>query len=527
MTRTQNSFFNFITSIFSSLLVIILSFITRSVFIRYLGISFLGIEGIFTNVLSMLSLAELGFGSAIVFKLYKPIEEGNRHRIQVLMKLYRNTYRVIGWVVVALGICLIPVLPHLVEDYYRFSELGLNAVVIFLIYLFNTASSYWFFGYKTAFVQATQKTYLLTIMGYAVNVGSSICQILVLVFTQNFVWYIVVQVVFTILRNFLSALVCDKRHPYLKEKTSDRVSKAELKEFFKDCSALFLYRVSNVVIGGSDYIVLSSMLGLNAAGLYTNYVSVKSSIQNLLYTFLSSIQASLGSIYTTGNLDWSRLIFRVVNFFTVWLFGIGAIGIAILLNDFITLWIGSEFIVTSWTSVNGVTIATPVALLVGIETYVTGQKFYCGSFRNAMGLFQELKYRPLFSVVVNLFFSILLVPHMGPAGCLVSTIIAALTVNLIVDPLIIHKHALKQSAKGYFLRNLLYKAVVIAAGLLTWWLCRLIPLTGILGFIVHGCVCVIVPCCVFTACFFRTAEFRYLWNTAKTFLPHKPTDTKA
>lgn len=508
------------------MLVIVLSFITRSVFIRYLGISFLGIEGIFTNVLSMLSLAELGFGSAIVFKLYKPIEEDDRHRIQVLMKLYRNTYRVIGWVVVALGICLIPVLPHLVKDYYRFSELGLNAVVIFLIYLFNTASSYWFFSYKTAFVQATQKTYLLTILGYAVNVGSSICQILVLVFTQNFVWYIVVQVVFTILRNFLSALICDKRHPYLKEKTSDRVSKAELKEFFKDCSALFLYRVSNVVIGGSDYLVLSSMLGLNAAGLYTNYVSVKSSIQNLLSTFSSSIQASLGSIHAVGNLDWSRLLFRTVNFLTIWLYGIGAIALAILMNDFIYLWLGSDYIVTSWI-LNGNEISTPIALLIGIELFTTGQGYYCGSFRNATGLFQELKYRPIASIIVNLAVSILLVPYVGIAGCIIGTIVANLTTNLIVDPIILHKHVLKCSSLPYFLRNFLYKIVVIGAGLLTWWVCGLIPLEGIVGFIVRGCVCVIVPCCVFTACFFRTAEFRYLWNTAKTFLPHKPTDTKA
>lgn len=520
MTRTQNSFFNFITSLLSSLLVIILNFVTRSVFIRYLGTSYLGIEGLFTNILSMLSLADLGFGSAIVFKLYKPIEENDRQRILVLLNLYRRTYFVVGWVIVALGLCLIPFLPNLIKDYDKFASLGLNAVVIFLIYLFNTASSYWFFAYKTAFVQANQKTYLLTIMGYAVSIANSVCQILALALFHDFVLYVVVQVVFTILRNVLYAIVCNRRYPFVKEKTSEKISKAERKEFFKDCSALFLYRTSHVIIGGSDNIVLSYFLGLTPVGLYANYVSVKNALQNLLYTFLSAIQASLGSLYSTGNLDWSRLIFRVVNFVTVWLFGIGAIGLAVLTDDFITLWIGSDYVVTSWTY-GGTSIATPVALLIGIETYVTGQKYYCGSFRNAMGLFQELKYRPLASVIINLTFSILLVPRMGMAGCVISTIIAAVTVNLVFDPLIIFRHALKQSPTRYYLRNLLYKLVVVAAGLLSWWLCGLIALDGIVGFIVHGCVCVLVPSAVFALCFCRTTEFHYLLNTVKDLL-HKP-----
>lgn len=525
MSRTQNSILNFITGLGSMLLTVLLNFITRSVFIHTLGTSYLGIEGLFTNILSMLSLAELGFGSAIVYKLYRPIAEDDRQRLLVLMKLYRRVYLVIGGVIAILGLCLLPFLPHLIEDYDSLATLNLNATVIFLIYLFNSASSYWFFGYKTSFVNATQKSYILTVIGYAISIANSISQILILALTKNFILYVCVQVAFSILRNLVYAFICDKRHPYLKEKTSESISRAELKDFFKDCSALLLYRVSNVIIGGSDNIVLSAMLGLETVGLYANYLSVKTSLQSLMYTFLQAIHASLGNLYSTGNLQWSRLIFRVVNFCTVWLFGVGGIGIAVLLNEFIPLWIGPEYVVTSFTSASGITIATPVALLAGIETFLTGQKFYCGSFRNTMGLFQELKYRPLFSVIVNLVFSILLVPHLGMAGCLVSTIIAALTVNLIVDPLIIHKHALKQSPKMYFVRNIVYKIVLIAAGLLSWWVCGLIPLDGILGFIVKGCLCVLIPSLVFTLCFFRTDEFRYLLNTVISLLrkPNEPT----
>lgn len=524
LSRTQNSFLNYATDLFSTVLVILLNFITRTVFIRCLGTSFLGIEGLFTNILSMLSLAELGFGSAIVFKLYKPIEEQDHHRIQVLLKLYRRVYHVIGLVVICLGICLIPFLPRLIKDYAKLGELGLNPVIIFSMYLFNTASSYWVFAYKTAFVQANQKTYVLTVIGYAISIGNCVGQILALVLTSNFYVYLAVQISFVILRSLVWALVCDRRYPFVREKVEESVSKEERKEFRKDCSALFLYRVSNVMIGGEDNIVLSALLGLDAVALYYNYTTVKNSIDSILYSFLRSIQASLGSIYSTGNLEWSRLIFRVVNLFTVWIYGVGGIGVAVLLNEFVALWVGPAYVVTTWT-VNGVTIATPVALLMGIELYTTGQKYYCGSFRNAMGLFQELKYRPLVSVLVNLTFSLLLVPRLGIAACVVSTIIAALSVNLIWDPIIIHR-ALKQSPRQYFFRNLLYKLVMGGSGVMTWFVCGQISVPGILGFLIRGVVCVILPSLVFSACFFRTQEYRFLLSSVISLIPSKKNSQK-
>lgn len=521
MTRTQNSFFNYITSLASTLLVVALSFITRSVFTRVLGGSYLGIEGLFSNILSMLSLANLGFGTAIVYKLYKPIEDDDRPRILVLLKLYRTAYLIIGAVIVVLGICLIPFLPTLVRDYDTLSALGLNGVGIFLLYLFNTAASYWVFAYKVAFVQANQKTYLLTIVGYAVSIANSLCQILALVLFRSFIAYLIVFIVFGILQNLVYAYVCDKRYPFVNEKTDDHISRAELKDFFKDCSAMFLYSACSVIIGGSDNIVLSALLGINAVGLYFGYVTIRSSVRSLLYTFLTSIQASLGSLYTTGNLDWTRTGFRVVNFAAVWLYSIGAIGTAVLADEFIPLWLGdTSYVITSWVY-DGTVIRTPVALLVGIEIYIIGKQNYCGIFRNAMGLFQQMKYRPIASIIINLALSIILVPYIGIAGCVVSTIIAGLTTNLIFDPIIIHKTALKTSVVPYFLRNLLYDAVAVAAGLLCWWACSLIPTPGALGFVIRGCICVGLTCIVFAGCFFRTTEFRFLLNSVKDLLPRR------
>ncbi len=521
MTRTQNSFFNYITSLLYMLIVVGLNFVTRSVFTRQLGLSFLGIEGYFTNILSMLSLADLGFGSAIVFKLYKPIEENDRPRILVLLKLYRKAYLIIGSVIFGLGLCLIPLLPKLVKDYYVLSELGLNGVFVYLLYLFNTAGSYWVFAYKSAFVQANQKTYILTVIGYAITIANSVCQMLALIFFRNFIVYLCVQIFFALLQNVVWAIVCDRKYPFVNDKTEANISREELKEFFKDCSALFLYSACAVIIGGSDNIVLSALLGLNAVGIYYGYSSIRQAVRSILYTFLTSIQASLGSLHSTGNLEWSRLGFRVVNFAAVWIYSIGAIGVAVLADEFLPLWLGdASYVVTSW-NYNGTVIPTPVAVLVGIEIYIIGQQNTCGIFRNAMGLFQQMKRRPIASILINVLLSILLVPYLGIAGCVVSTIVAGLTTNLIFDPLIIYKYALKTSPKAYYLRNLLYKAVALAAGAAAWLICGRISLAGVVGLLLRGCVCVAVPSVFFALCFCRTTEFRFLLDSVKNLIPRR------
>ena len=517
MTRSQNSFFNMVTGVASSLLLILLNFITRNIFIRTLGSSYLGIEGYFSNILSMLSLTNLGFGTAIVFKLYKPIENGDRLRIQVLMKLYRQVYFVVGCVIAVLGMCLIPFLPRLVRDYDRFATLGLNAVFIFLLYLFRNVSSYWFFAYKNAFIKATQKNYILTVIGYAVSVADCLVQIIILTTTQNFLLYLFTQIFFTIFQNILNAIICDRRHPYLKEKISERISREEVKDVFKDCSTMMLHRISGTVLGSSDNIVLTAMLGLDFTGLYANYLLVKNNLASLLYTMVNAAEASLGSLHSTDHLEWSRLSFRTINFLSVWLFGVGAIGLAVLMDEFITLWVGSRYVISSWT-VGNVTVSTPLALLVGIEFYQLGQVNYCRIFRNITGTFRQVKFRPILSVLVNLAVSIILIPYLGIAACVVSTIVAYQTTYLLFDPQVICRVALKQSPRRYFLINNLYRIVTLAAGVLSWWLCSLVPLPGIPGFIVHGCICVVIPSAIYALCFWRTMEFRFLLNTALDLL---------
>lgn len=502
----------------SSVLLPLLNFITRSVFIRCLGENYLGIEGVFTNILSFLSLANLGFDSAIAYELYRPLENKDFPRVHALMELYRQVYRIIGCVVFVLGLCIIPLLPHFVKDYELFGQLGLNPVVVFLMYLLNNAASYWFFAYKTTLVHAAQKKYLLTIAGYAVSIVGALAQILALVLTHNFLIYLAVQILFVILRQLLNAVVCDRCFPFLKEKASETVSKTERKRIFKDCYAIFFHRVNGTVLNVSDTFVLTSMAGMWFVGRYSNYLAIKNAIYGVVSIISSSLQASIGSLFSVDRKDWTRLLYRATTYATSLLYGIAAIGFAVLANEFIAdIWIGDPFVVTTWDA-GGRTVITPVALLIGVELYCSGHANVTALFRSGSGLFYRLRYRPIYTILINLVVSVLTVPHLGMAGCVLGTIAALLTGEILIDCFFINREALDQSPIPYLLRLLWQTALIAVSGALCFWLCGRIPLAGIPGFLVRGVICVVVPSAVFLGCTFRTTEFRYLYKTGLSLL---------
>jgi len=514
MSRVSNSVKNIVTSYISEVIVTILKFVTRTVFIQCLNTSYLGINGLFTNILSMLSLAELGIGSALLFKLYKPIEENEHYKIVLLMKLYKQAYRIIGFAIGIIGLALIPLLPIIIKDYGTLADLHINAVLIYLLYLFQSISSYWFFAYKSALVNAHQKEYLLTIISYIFSIGTYIAQILVLIFLRDFIFYTLIFIIFRILQNLAFAIKSDKLYSYLNIKTTDRLPKEERRQIFKDCYAIFLYKINSVVINATDNIVLSSFIGLKIVGIYSNYLLLVAVIKTLFIKFYNAITPSLGSLHATGNTSHELKIFKVVNFITFWMFGIAAIGVAIVGDNFISTWLGNDFTVTSW-RYGDIVYKTPVILLIAIEIYIFGLQQFLGRFRNAMGLFQQAKYRPVVGIIINLAISITCAPILGIAGVVLGTIISSLLTYMWYDPLIIYKHVFRESVLFYYFRNLVYVVVVVLSGLMSYAICTFIPKTGWLAIIAQAFICATTSCIYFTIAFWKSDEFKYVYSLAK------------
>ena len=241
-SRTKNSIRNLVTGIGSNILLTVIRFACRTVLISTLGSAYLGINGLFSDILTMLSLSELGIDTAINFKLYKPLAENDTPRLRALMKFYKSAYRVIGIVILLLGLCLIPFLPTLIKDYDSVKALGINPLLIFCLFLAQTVSSYLFFAFKTSLLKADQQEYIISLVGLISQVVLNICQIVTLILFKDFILYTCLAIVFSVITNLVSTVITKVKYKSVFEKSDDKMSKAEVKDLFKDLGATFIYK---------------------------------------------------------------------------------------------------------------------------------------------------------------------------------------------------------------------------------------------------------------------------------------------
>ena len=505
-SRTKNTIYNFASSIGGQVLSIVLQFAVRTVFIHTLGKSYLGIGGLFSNILTMLSLAELGVGNAIIFKLYKPLADKDYHRITLLMKFYRQVYKLIGLVIAVLGLSLIPFLPYLIKDYDTLAALHINAALIFCLYLFQSVSSYLFFAYKSAIIRANQQEYLLNVTEYIFSVGLAVAQIVLLLVYPNFELYLALKIINVIIKNMIWARMADRQFPYINEKTKDSISKAEIRDIFKDCGALLLYKLNGVVLKATDNIVLSSFLGLGMVGMYSNYYIFYTTLQTLFSKTFGAVAHSLGNLHAVDKGRHEYQIFRVVNLIAVILGGTACVGIFICADEFVLAWVGQDWI-----------IAQPFSLLMGIELITLSIRHALGRYRSAMGLFQQAKYRPLFGMIINLLVSVVLVRTWGICGVLVGTIAADWLTVMWYDPIIIHKYGFKapEQTMGYFLRLAKSIAVIALVGAMDYVICtHILTDMGWFSVIAHAVICGITVPTALLAAYVGSYEGKYLLKAA-------------
>ena len=519
-SRTKNTVLNLLSAYGGEILGLLLAFILRTVFVKTLGEKYLGINGIFSNILSMLELAELGFGSAIIFKLYKPIKENNQNEINKYVQFFKIVYRVIGFFILFAGICCVPLLPYIIKDYETFAELGLNPIIIFGIYLFQSISSYWFFAYRTTVVEAYQKKYKLLVVGYLFSFASRLVQILSLVFFKNYIIYLLVVVVFIVLRNYTYAIIAKKLYPKCFTKEKVPISKEEVKSVFKDCFALMISKINSVIINATDNIVISSSLGLVYVGQYSNYVLFVTAIKSIFRKFFHAITASLGNLHAEGNITHEYNIFKTINFISFFIFSVVMAGITVVADDFITAWIGAEFVVDSFTA-NGVELFTPLALFIGAELYLHGLYEFTNLFRVSAGLFRPRKFLPLVAAVVNLAVSFALVGQLGITGVVIGTIVADIILIIPYNAAVLFKQLFDRPIKEFFLRNLLYIALTAAYVVVCYFAYHYIPLTGWARVAVGVVICGLIPSAVNILLFKNSMEFKILINNAKRLRKRK------
>lgn len=475
---------------------LLVSFFARMVFLQSLGKEFLGLNGLFTNVLTMLSLVELGIGPAIIFSLYQPLADHDERKVRALMGLYRRAYRIIGCLVALLGCAVTPLLSLLIKD---ISNIG-NIRLYFLLFVLNSAVSY-LYSYKRSLIIADQRQYFATIYHYVFYAVVNLLQIFFLRWTESFIVFLLLQIACTFGENISVSRCADRLYPFLKNKETVPLDAQTSRQIYKNTCAMVLHKIGDIVVNSTDNILISTIVGTVWVGIYSNYQLITKALTSILSQVFGSLTASIGNLGASESQSRTKEIFQAVFFVNFWIYGFCAISLCNLIQPFISLWLGGELL-----------LPLSTAFLITLNFYLSGMRKAVLTFREALGLYWYDRYKPIFEVTVNLAVSVVLGFRLGVTGIFIGTAISTLTTCFWIEPYILYKHGLHASVFPYFVRYLLYAAVTAFAGLITLKLCGLIPLSGNAGLFAKTCVCVVVPNAIFFLLFFQSREFRFLWN---------------
>lgn len=445
-SRTKKSIRNIIFSLGFQLLTLVLGFVNRTVFIDILGVSYLGISGLFSDILNMLSLADLGFSVALTYSMYKPLAERDYHRLAGLINLYRKVYRIIALAVTVIGLALVPFLRFLVRLKHPIANLDLY----YLLFLANTVASY-LVVYKTAILTADQKDYILNKYRSIFSVLQTISTTLFLWLTHNYTVYLCIQVAFTYITNFYCSHIAEKQYPFIKQKV--RLPLSEIKDIFQNLYSVFLYKVSGVLLNATDNTLISVLVNTEMVGYYSNYSMIVVNATNIINTIFYSLTASLGNLVVVGTAKRRYEVFEMMQSVSVIISTICVCGFTFLIQDFIRLWLGNKFVLD-----NLILTAIVINFYLGIVLLPVWV------YREATGLYRQTKYVMVLTAVINLILSIIMGKWIGVAGILFASAIARLTTYFWFEPILLFKEYFSESSWVYF-KGIIY-SLILTLGLM-------------------------------------------------------------
>lgn len=475
--------------------ILLLSFVSRSFFIRFLSTEYLGISGLFSNVLTILSFTELGIGNVMVYSLYAPLKKNDVGKIKALMDLYSKAYHIIALVILVAGCILTPFIQYLIKGTPDVPE---DIRLLFLLYLANTVASY-LCTYKKSILLADQKTYLTNIVTSIMQLFLVVIQIIVLYFFHSFIGYLLCQILCTLLSNIiLTAFVNHQYHSILESQSSGLDSK-ERKKIFENIKALAISKVSGIVSSGTDNIIISKMFGLTPVGLVSNYTMIINAVNNVFYNAFTSISAGIGNFNVDSSVEKKRRIFDELFFTVYFVYSFICVCLLVLTQPFINQWIGEDYLMSYPILIN---------LILGI--YVGGVNYPVYSFRTTMGYYKQVQYVYVACAILNILLSILLGYFWGVAGVFAATWISKLILTEVADSFFAYKVILKRNHCQYFVKYIIYLAILFVNAYICDYLVRLVIVDGWLGLVLKGIVCAVVCILINILIFFHRWEFKSL-----------------
>lgn len=510
--RTVNSIKNIYIGLITQIVVILLAFVSRKVFIDTLGTEYLGINGILTNILSMLSLVEGGIGVSIVYNLYEPLANNDTKKVAGLIKLYKKIYSIIATLVVILSIILYPVLHIFIKS----DDIIPNMEIVYFIFVLKTVISY-VNAHKWSLINADQKEYVLARYNILFNILTTILKIIILKNSRNYILYLIIEVVMFIIQNIYNGIIVNKRYPYIKSMdkyTIDNDIKANLVLNFK---ATFLHSIGKYCVLSTDNLLISAFIGTKSVGIYSNYSMVINQLTALISPILNGIGASVGNLIATEGKEKKYEIFKVIYLINFWIYSISFIFLYNLLEPFLAWWIGDGFLLNRFT-----------LIFILINFYITGLRSSIYIFKSKAGIFDNDKYIPLIESVINLGSSVILIKYFGIAGVFMGTTISTICLPLWIQSKLVYNKVFEKSVLEYFKVYIFYAILTLVVCLLTNFICKVtVDNNGFYGLISKGIISLFIPNLIFILIFSRSNEFRYLLKTIDQIINKKKNKIKA
>ena len=498
--RTKKTFKNMITSVLANIFTIIIGFFSRYIFIIILGNEYNGLNGLFTNIISLLSIVELGIGNAIIYNLYKPIAQNDTKTIQSLMNYYKKSYHVIGLIVAIIGIILIPFLDNLVGDI----TINVNIVLVYILFLSDAVFSY-FLSYKRSILYANQENYYISICNIFYQIFMNLFQIIILYYTKNFYLFLIIKNIFRIIENIIITIIANKKYPYLKNNNSKELDKKIKSDIVTKIKALFFHQIGGFVVNGTDNIIISLFFGIINVGLYSNYYLIINSIQTISKQIIQASIPSIGNLLVTESNEKQFSIFRKIRFINYWITTVCSICILLLMKPFIIIWIGESNLLSQLT-----------LIILVFNFYQNTSRFTYISFKNAAGIFFEDRFIPILESLTNILFSIIFLKIFGMPGVFIGTFISSMWLWCYSYPKFVYKGIFKKSYYNYIKETLSDFIIFIFIAVLCMIISNIIQIENqytnlILNFIISFFIPNITLCIIFN----NNNEFKYFLRLIK------------
>lgn len=489
--RTKNATRNIFWGILFRLVATLGPFFMRTFLLYFLGVEYLGLNSLFTSLLAFLSLAELGIGNAMIYAMYKPVAQDDEAAICALLKLYKKLYRIIGMIILGIGLLFLPFVENLVNGSY---PSGINPYLLFIIYLFNTVISYFMFGYKQSILMAFHRNDIISKRATILRLCMYALQVFVLYISANYYLYILILPVYNISTNLINSFIVDKLYPQYK--CEGEVSRETSIAIKKNVLSLIGNKLSDIVLNSSDNLILSVFIGLSMVAVYDNYYYIFNAVVGFALVIYNSLTAGLGNSIELETIEKNYHDFKVLTFLNFWFITWCTACIICLMQPFVMIWVGEKLM-----------FPDGVVFLFGIYFYVFQSEKIVLTYKDAAGFWWKDRFRPYVVMAVNLILNIVTVQIIGVYGVILSTIVSLL-ISFPWSGYVLHKYIFKVPLKTYLLSYIKYLVNAITCCTITYVVCSQIDLGKYQQLICCFILCCIIPNIVFLILNIRNPELR-------------------